>query len=143
MCLLELASEESALAIPPRPEASVLTQQWPASPELAVIIPVLNEADNVAPLVERLTRALAGISWEAIFVDDDSPDGTADVVRALAQRQSNIRCIQRLGRRGLSSACIEGILASAAPYVAIMDGDLQHDPAVLAEMFDRIKADRL
>ncbi len=143
MCLLELASEESALAIPPRPEASVLTQQWPASPELAVVIPVLNEADNVAPLVERLTRALAGIRWEAIFVDDDSPDGTADVVRALARLQGNLRCVQRLGRRGLSSACIEGILSSAAPYIAVMDGDLQHDEMLLRQMLAKIRAERL
>ena len=143
MCLLELASEESALAIPPRPEASVLTQQWPASPELAVVIPVLNEADNVAPLVERLTRALAGIRWEAIFVDDDSPDGTADVVRALARLQGNLRCVQRLGRRGLSSACIEGILSSAAPYIAVMDGDLQHDEMLLPQMLAKIRVERL
>jgi dolichol-phosphate mannosyltransferase len=143
MCLLELASEESALAIPPRPEASVLTQQWPASPELAIVIPVLNEADNVAPLVERLTRALAGIRWEAIFVDDDSPDGTADVVRALARLQGNLRCVQRLGRRGLSSACIEGILSSAAPYIAVMDGDLQHDETLLPKMLAKIRAERL
>jgi dolichol-phosphate mannosyltransferase len=143
MCLLELASEESALAIPPRPAASALTQQWPAAPELAIVIPVLNEADNVAPLVERLTRALAGIRWEAIFVDDDSPDGTADVVRALARLQSNIRCVQRLGRRGLASACIDGILSSAAPYIAVMDGDLQHDEMLLPQMLAKIRAERL
>ena len=143
MCLLELASEESALAIPPRPAASALTQPWPAAPELAVVIPVLNEADNVAPLVERLTRALAGIRWEAIFVDDDSPDGTADVVRALARLQGNLRCVQRLGRRGLSSACIEGILSSAAPYIAVMDGDLQHDEMLLPQMLAKIRAERL
>ena len=121
----------------------MLTQQWPASPELAVVIPVLNEADNVAPLVERLTRALAGIRWEAIFVDDDSPDGTADVVRALARLQGNLRCVQRLGRRGLSSACIEGILSSAAPYIAVMDGDLQHDEMLLPQMLAKIRAERL
>ena len=115
----------------------------PGAPELTVVVPTLNERDNVPLLVEHFNRVLAGISWEAIFVDDDSPDGTADVVRDLAQRQSNIRCVQRLGRRGLSSACIEGVLASSAPYVAVMDGDLQHDPAVLAEMFERIKTDRL
>lgn len=83
--------------------------------ELAVVIPTLNERENVAALVDRLGTALAGIRWEAVFVDDDSPDGTADLVRELGQQQSNIRCVQRLGRRGLSSACIEGILASSAP----------------------------
>ena len=112
-------------------------------PELAIVIPTLNEAENVPLVVERLNRALAGIGWEAIFVDDDSPDGTADVARILARRQPNIRCIQRLGRRGLASACIEGILSSAAPYVAVMDGDLQHDESLLPAMLDRIKSERL
>ena len=64
-------------------------------------------------------------------VDDDSPDGTAEMVRALGRTQANIRCLQRLGRRGLSSACIDGILASSAPYAAVMDGDLQHDENLL------------
>src|SRR5712675_1167846 len=118
-------------------------RNWGAAPELAVIVPVLNERDNVPLLVERLNIALAGLDWEAIFVDDDSPDGTADAVRALARRQGNIRCVQRLGRRGLSSACIEGILSSAAPYVAVMDGDLQHDETLLPDMLAQIKAERL
>src|ERR1700726_4575897 len=95
-----------------------------AAPELAIVIPTLNERDNIPLVVERLNQVLAGIAWEVIFVDDDSPDGTADVVRALARRQGNVRCLHRLGRRGLSSACIDGILASAAPYAAVMDGDL-------------------
>src|SRR5882672_1109268 len=111
--------------------------------ELAVVIPTFNERDNVPLLVDQLNRTLTGIRWEAIFVDDDSPDGTADAVRALARHQGNIRCVQRLGRRGLSSACIEGILATAAPHIAVMDGDLQHDPAMLLEMLAKIKAGRL
>ena len=114
-----------------------------ALPELAIVIPTLNERDNVPLVVERLNRVLAGISWEAIFVDDDSPDGTADVVRALARQQGNIRCLQRLGRRGLASACVEGILASAAPYAAVMDGDLQHDENLLPVMLRKLKAERL
>jgi dolichol-phosphate mannosyltransferase len=114
-----------------------------AAPELAIVIPTLNERDNVPLVVERLNRVLAGLSWEVIFVDDDSPDGTADLVRELANRQGNIRCIQRLGRRGLSSACIEGILASAAPYTAVMDGDLQHDESLLPIMLGKLKAERL
>ncbi len=116
---------------------------WNAVPELAIIIPTLNERANVPIVVQRLNRVLAGISWEAIFVDDDSPDGTAELVRALGRQQANIRCLQRLGRRGLSSACIEGILASAAPYAAVMDGDLQHDENLLPVMLAKIKAERL
>jgi len=112
-------------------------------PELAIVIPTLNERDNVPILVDRLNRVLAGISWEAIFVDDDSPDGTADVVRELGRRQPNIRCLHRLGRRGLSSACIEGILATGAPYAAVMDADLQHDENLLPTMLTKLKAERL
>ncbi|HTT79564.1 MAG TPA: glycosyltransferase family 2 protein [Stellaceae bacterium] len=114
-----------------------------AAAELAIVIPTLNERDNVPLVVERLNQALAGIAWEAIFVDDDSPDGTAEIVRAAAARQGNIRCLQRLGRRGLASACIEGILASAAPYAAVMDGDLQHDERLLPTMLAKIKAEAL
>jgi dolichol-phosphate mannosyltransferase len=114
-----------------------------AVPELTVVIPTLNERDNIPLVVERLNRVLTGVCWEVIFVDDDSPDGTADVVRALAQAQPNIRCLHRLGRRGLSSACIEGILASAAPYAAVMDGDLQHDETLLPMMLAKLKAERL
>jgi dolichol-phosphate mannosyltransferase len=129
------------------PQASAAADTSPrllaAAPELTVVVPTLNERDNVPLLVEQLNLVLADIRWEVVFVDDDSPDGTADAVRMMARRQPNIRCIQRLGRRGLSSACIEGILASAAPYVAIMDGDLQHDPVVLTEMFEKIRSDRL
>ena len=112
-------------------------------PELTIVIPTLNERDNVPLVVERLNRVLAGIAWEVIFVDDDSPDGTAEVVRALAKGQGNIRVLQRLGRRGLASACIEGILASAAPYAAVMDGDLQHDENLLPAMLAKIKAEPL
>jgi len=111
--------------------------------ELSVVIPTLNERDNVSLMIERLNRALAGVAWEAIFVDDDSADGTADAVRQFAQRQGNIRCVQRLGRRGLASACIEGALASAAPYIAVIDGDLQHDESLLPKMLAKIKSERL
>lgn len=107
---------------------------------LSVVVPTFNERGNVAALVERLDRALAGRSWEVIFVDDDSPDGTADLVRSLGRADARVRCIQRIGRRGLSSACIEGMLASTAPYQAVMDGDLQHDEALLPRMLDALQA---
>lgn len=103
--------------------------------ELAVVIPVMNEAANVAPLVARLDTVLAGIGWEAIFVDDHSPDGTASAVRALARTDRRIRIVERIGRRGLSSAVIEGMLASAAPVLAVIDGDMQHDEALLPALF--------
>ena len=93
-----------------------------ATPRLTVVVPCYNEAANVAPMVERLDAALAGIAWEAVFVDDDSPDGTASAAKAIAARDPRIRCIRRIGRRGLASACVEGMLASAAPFVAVIDG---------------------
>jgi dolichol-phosphate mannosyltransferase len=102
--------------------------------QLSVIIPTFNERDNVTPLFERLKLALAGIAWEAVYVDDNSPDGTAAVVRELARRDPRARCLRRIGRRGLSGACIEGILSSSAPYAAVIDADLQHDETQLARM---------
>ncbi|OYY89369.1 MAG: dolichol monophosphate mannose synthase [Sphingomonas sp. 28-66-16] len=109
--------------------------------ELAVVIPTFNEAANVPVLIARLDAALAGHVWEAIFVDDDSPDGTADTARAIARTDHRVRVIQRIGRRGLSSACIEGMLATAAPLVAVIDGDLQHDETLLPNMASALAAD--
>jgi dolichol-phosphate mannosyltransferase len=108
-------------------------------PELSVVVPTYNERDNVAELVRLLDLALPAIDWEVIFVDDDSSDGTADVIRQMAQTNGRVRCLQRIGRRGLSSACIEGILSSSAPYVAVMDADLQHDERVLPTMLAELK----
>lgn len=112
----------------------------PPAPRLTVVVPCYNEADNVAEMVRRLDAALAGIAWEAVFVDDDSPDGTAAIAKAIAATDPRIRCIRRVGRRGLSSACIEGILSSAAPFVAVIDGDLQHDEGLLAGMLKVLEA---
>jgi dolichol-phosphate mannosyltransferase len=110
------------------------------SPTLSIIIPTLNERDNIEPLVALLTSALAEIAWEAIFVDDDSLDGTADHVRTLARANPRIRCLQRIGRRGLATACIEGVLASASPFVAVMDADLQHDERLLLHMLKTLES---
>ena len=104
-------------------------------PQLSVVVPTFNERDNVTVLYRRLEATLAGIAWEVVFVDDNSPDGTWEVVRALAQKDSRVRCIRRIGRRGLSGACIEGILAASAPFAAVIDADLQHDETQLAKMF--------
>ncbi|BAK64744.1 putative glycosyltransferase [Sphingobium sp. SYK-6] len=105
---------------------------------LAIIVPTFNEAANVRLLITLVDKALAGIAWELVFVDDNSPDGTASAVREIARTDPRVRILHRFGRRGLSSACVEGILATAAPIVAIMDGDLQHDESALRPMFDRI-----
>jgi dolichol-phosphate mannosyltransferase len=107
--------------------------------ELTVVVPCRNEAENVPVMVERLGRALAGVAWEVVFVDDDSPDGTADVAKAVAARDPRVRCIRRVGRRGLASACLEGMLASAAPFVAVIDGDLQHDERLLPRMLEALR----
>ena len=115
----------------------------PSELELTVVVPTRNEHDNILPLLERLERALDGIEWEVVFVDDDSPDGTADLIRSISRRNPRVRCIQRIGRRGLSSACIEGILSSAAPFAAVLDADLQHDERLLPRMLEVIKADNL
>jgi dolichol-phosphate mannosyltransferase len=108
--------------------------------ELSVVVPTFNERDNVVPLFRKLETALAGRAWEVIYVDDNSPDGTWDVVRTLAQQDSRVRCIRRIGRRGLSGACIEGILASSAPCAAVIDADLQHDETQLPKMLDLLQS---
>lgn len=109
--------------------------------QLAIILPTLDERENLAPLVERIAAALGPVGWEAIFVDDDSADGTADEARRLAQADPRVRVIQRIGRRGLASAAIEGMCATAAPYAAVMDADHQHDPALLPQMLEAVQAD--
>lgn len=119
--------------LPPAPVAL-------GAPELTVVVPVYNERPNVAPLVARLDAALAGVHWEVVFVDDDSPDGTAAEVRRAATYDSRIRCIRRIGRRGLASAVIEGALSSSANYLAVIDGDLQHDETCLPQMLRMLRA---
>src|SRR5208283_1214128 len=99
----------------PRPEDCAAEETM--AYDLAIVLPTFNESGNVGLLIDRLAKPLAGIRYEVIFVDDDSPDGTADVVRRLAESHDNVRVLQRIGRRGLASACIEGILAASAPYV--------------------------
>ena len=106
--------------------------------QLAVILPTYNERKNIAPMVERLDAALKGLAWEAIFVDDNSPDGTAEEARRIGRDDPRVRVIERIGRRGLASAAIEGMCATAAPVVAVMDADHQHDPALLPGMYEAV-----
>jgi dolichol-phosphate mannosyltransferase len=129
-----------ALYYTPAPHARVIELDAPLrGPELSIIVPTFNERENVVELAERIGACLPDCAWELVYVDDDSPDGTADLVRQLAHKDSRIRCVQRLGRRGLSSACVEGMLASSAPYLAVIDGDLQHDERLLPHMLAELK----
>ena len=108
--------------------------------ELAIVLPTLNERDNIAPLIDRIEVALGGSGWEVLVVDDNSADGTAEEARQLSLTDPRLRVIQRIGRRGLASAAIEGFCATAAPFVAVMDADHQHDPALLKAMLASVKA---
>jgi dolichol-phosphate mannosyltransferase len=111
-----------------------------SAPELSIVVPTFNERDNVPVLVDRLRATLGDIAWEIIVVDDDSPDGTADIVRRIGASDTRVRCIRRVGRRGLSGACLEGMLASQARFAAVMDADLQHDEKLLVAMLTKLRA---
>jgi len=110
-------------------------------PQLCIVVPTFNERDNITALFGKLDAVLAEIPFEVIFVDDNSPDLTWNVVRDLARTDPRVRCVRRIGRRGLSGACIEGILASSAPFVAVMDADLQHDETQLPKMLSLLQGD--
>src|SRR5258708_34366241 len=130
----------SQIKILPQPHARQPRSQDDALiPELSVVIPTFKERDNIEILMQRLDTALSGIAWEAIFVDDDSPDGTADAVRRIAGEDPRVRCLRRVTRRGLAGACIEGMVSYSEPYVAVMDADLQHDEKLLPRMFAVLK----
>ena len=107
--------------------------------ELSIVIPTFNESDNIRPLIEGIEKALGNVHWEVIIVDDDSPDGTHNLVREIALSDPRVRLIRRVGRRGLSSAAIDGMMACASPYIAVMDADLQHDEALLPNMLGKLK----
>ena len=116
--------------------ATLVAHVRPNAVEVTVVVPTFNEKDNILPLVQRLGTALRDFAWEVVFVDDDSPDGTADYVRSLAPVLPHVRCVHRIGRRGLAKAVIEGVLSSSAPLIAVMDADLQHDETVLPRMLE-------
>jgi dolichol-phosphate mannosyltransferase len=109
------------------------------APELSIVVPTFKERENVPLLVEKLARTLADVDWEVVFVDDNSPDGTAAVARKIGESDSRVRCVRRIGRRGLAGACIEGMLSSQARYVAVMDADLQHDETLLTAMLVQLR----
>lgn len=104
--------------------------------DLAVIVPTLNEAGNIVALYHELSQVLNGIHWQLIFVDDDSDDNTRLNIRSLAETDTRVNLVHRIGRRGLSSACLEGMAASDSRYILVMDADLQHDTSIIPEMLE-------
>jgi dolichol-phosphate mannosyltransferase len=125
-----------------RPSTGAPTAEAHPRLELTVVVPTFNERANVAKLISKLETVLADVVWEVIFVDDNSPDGTAAEVKAIAIEDTRVQCLHRMGRRGLAGAVIEGAMASAAPFVAVMDGDLQHDERLLPQMLDVLQQGR-
>lgn len=107
----------------------------PSRPTLSVVVPTYREAANVPRLFDRLVKTLDGLPWEMVVVDDDSSDGTYDVAYEIARRDPRMRCLRRVNRTGLAGAVIEGWLSSSADFVAVIDGDLQHDESVLPQMY--------
>ena len=140
----EIAQDNAQVpAAPPLPTArlvSLIGLTLAPAAELSIIVPTFNERDNVTNVITAVSEALPGISWEIIFVDDSSPDGTASFVREIARADPRVRCLHRFGRRGLSSACVEGIMSTASPIIAVMDADGQHDERALRPMFQLLAA---
>lgn len=131
--------DAQASAIPSLPTAhlfSLIGKTLAPAAELSIVVPTFNERDNITNVIAAVSETLSDISWEIIFVDDSSPDGTASVVREIARVNPRVRCLHRFGRRGLSSACVEGIMSTAAPIVAVMDADGQHDAGALRNMYE-------
>ncbi len=112
----------------------------PAAPDFTIVVPSFNERANVRPLAAKLVAALQDIAFEVIYVDDNSPDGTAEEVRALGREDPRFRCIRRIGRRGLSSACVEGMLAGQGAIVAVIDADMQHDERILPQLYEAVRS---
>jgi dolichol-phosphate mannosyltransferase len=122
-------------------DAQVATDSEAAIADLVIVVPTFNERDNIAPLLQKLDETLRGVHWEVVFVDDDSTDGTIDALADICRRDRRVRAVRRLGRRGLASAVVEGIQSTFTPFIAVMDGDLQHDERLLAPMLEALRKD--
>ncbi|HML29209.1 MAG TPA: glycosyltransferase family 2 protein [Hyphomicrobium sp.] len=138
--MVTLEAQTLAPLAPVAPSGSSQASNPFPRPRLTVVIPTYCEAGNIAPMIAALDAALTSISWEVIFVDDDSPDGTMNVIREIGEHDGRVRALRRVGRRGLAGAVIEGMLASGADIVAVVDADLQHDEKLLPAMLREIEA---
>ena len=110
-----------------------------SGPALSIVSPTYNERSNIRPLVEAISAVMGDVAWELIIVDDDSPDGTWREVAAVAREGWPVRCIRRVGRRGLASAVVEGAMSASADIVAVMDADMQHDESLLPRMLSILR----
>jgi dolichol-phosphate mannosyltransferase len=111
-------------------------------PELTIVLPTFNEQKNIEPMLRRIEAVLNGVRWDVVFVDDESRDGTVQQIFSSANGRRNVRIIRRIGRRGLSTAVVEGALSSMANYIAVMDADMQHDETVLPNMLDMLRSNQ-
>ncbi len=109
------------------------------SPHLSIVVPTFNERENILELIRRLAVVLADKDYEVIVVDDDSPDGTWRVVEAAAEQDPRIRLNHRIGRKGLSSAVVDGCGVAQGQRIFVMDADLQHDEAIIPDMLIRLE----
>jgi dolichol-phosphate mannosyltransferase len=114
----------------------------PKAHVLSIVVPTLDERDNLLELVSRIDRSLPEINWEIVFVDDDSTDGSSETLRNLAQSDRRVRYLHRIGRRGLASAVIEGVLSTSSPFIAVMDADLQHDETAILPMLETLQTSK-
>src|ERR1700744_3501161 len=117
-----------------------LTNGGGAGPAISVVVPVRNEAGNVAPLVAEIAAALAGRAFEIVYVDDGSQDGTADELRGLMAQHPWLRQIHHAQSCGQSAAVRSGVAAARAPMVATLDGDGQNDPAYIPALIAALEA---
>jgi glycosyltransferase involved in cell wall biosynthesis len=106
---------------------------------LSIILPTYNEAANLPELLERISGILREEAFEVIVVDDDSPDKTWEAAELLKQKHPMLKVIRRIGRRGLSSAVVEGFAAAKGDILLVMDADLQHDPAIILQLKEGIE----
>jgi dolichol-phosphate mannosyltransferase len=110
------------------------------APELSLVVPTFRQRDDIARLVGELAHALAGVEWEVIFVDDNSPDDTVAAIAAIGAGDSRVKVIRRVGRSGLTQTCLVAMLASGARYVAMLDLASRFDGRLLA-MLDLVRSD--
>src|SRR6266567_9005248 len=108
--------------------------------KFALVVPTLNEAENIVTVLDRAREALSQLPlpWEILVVDDDSKDGTQEIVRRCSETHPGIRLVQRLAQKGLAGAITYGWKHTDADILGVMDADLQHPPELLPELVNRV-----